>query len=164
VVRLEAAHYRLLTEQLKCQYQDIDDDTLRDTMEGLSDLPQMIEGLVRSALEDEVLLTGLKVRLEAMQERGARIRARHEKKRELAAWAMANVGLTKLEAPDFGVSLCSGAQRVEIFDPGSLPAAFLVPQPPKPDRAAIAQTLKMGGTVDGAKIETGNPFISVRTK
>ena len=155
VVRLEAAHYRLMAEELKSQYQSIDDETLRDTLEGASELPQIIEALVRSSLEDETLLVGLKARVDAMQERQSRIKARHDKKRELTAWAMAHTGVTKLEVPDFGVSLSSGAVRVQIDDPVKLPACYLVPQPPKPDRTAIGHALKRGETIDGARLEAG---------
>src|SRR5689334_21612110 len=99
-VRLQAAHYRLMADELKARYHAIDDETLHDTLEGLSELPQMIEALVRSSLEDEMLLVGLKARLDAMQERHGRIKSRHDKKRELTAWAMANTGITTLEVPD----------------------------------------------------------------
>jgi hypothetical protein len=164
VLRLEAAHYRLLADQLKAEYGALDDDTLRDTMEGVSELPQMIEGLVRSALDDEALITGLKSRLDAMSERLARIKERHEKKRGLAAWAMGSAGIPKMEVPDFGVSLCAGMQRLMISDPTKIPDQFLVPQPSKLDRTAIATALKGGEIIEGAVFETGNPFIAVRAK
>ena len=47
ILRLEAGRFRLLTDQLKCDFSDIDDETLLDTLEGLSDLPQMLEAIVR---------------------------------------------------------------------------------------------------------------------
>ena len=164
LVRLEAARYRLMAEELRAQYQCIDDDTLKDTLEGVSDLPQIIEALVRSSLDDGALLIGLKARIDEMQERQSRIKTRYDKKRELSAWAMAQSGVTKLEVPDFGVSLSSGIVRVEIDDTSKLPACYLVPQPPKPDRTAIGHALKGGQTVEGARLETGNPFITVRTR
>ena len=164
VLRLEAAHYRLLADQLKSEYGALDDDTLRDTMEGISELPQMIEGLVRSALDDEALITGLKSRLDAMSERLARIKERHEKKRALAAWAMGSAGIPKMEVPDFGVSLCAGAQRLVITDATKIPEHYLVPQPSKPDRTAITSALKGGAIIEGAAFEAGNPFIAVRAK
>ncbi len=164
VLRLEAAHYRLLTEQLKSDYTAIDDDTLRDTMEGISELPQIVEELIRSALDDDTLIAGLKVRLDAMNERMARIKDRYEKKRSLAAWAMGSAGIPKMETPDFGVSLCAGQQRLVISDPTKLPEQYLVPQAPKPDRTAIVIALKSGTIIDGAGLEAGNPFIAVRSK
>lgn len=164
VLRLETAHYRLLVEQLKSNYANLDDETLRDTMEGISELPQQIEELVRSALEDEILITGLKFRLETMNERMARLKDRYEKKRGLAAWAMGSAGIPKMELPDFGVSLCAGQSRLVITDPDKLLECYLVPQPAKPDRSAIAAALKRGVPVDGTSLEIGNPFITVRAR
>lgn len=164
VLRLEAAHYRLLIDQLRADFVAIDDETLHDTMEGLSELPAMVEGLVRSSLDDEAMIVGLKSRLDAMSERLARIKERHEKKRALAAWAMGSAGIPKVEVPDFCVSLCAGAQRLDVSDPGKITEVFLVPQPPKIDRSAVAAALKRGETVEGAQLTTGNPFIAVRTK
>jgi len=164
LVRLEAARYKLMAEELRTQYQTIDDETLRDTLEGVSDIPQIIETLVRSSLDDGALLAGLKTRIEEMQERQCRVKSRHDKKRELTAWAMAQSGVAKLECPDFGVSLSSGIVRVEIEDTTKLPACYLAPQPPKPDRTAIGHALKSGLLVEGAKLETGKPFITVRTR
>lgn len=164
VIRLEAAHYRLIAEQLKAQYLEIDDETLADTLEGISDLPQLIEGLVRSCLEDEALITGLKSRLDNMNERLARLKDRHEKKRAMSAWAMGSSGLTKFEVSDFSVSYCSGAQRLEIAADAAIPSEYLIPQPPKIDKTAISIALKKGETVAGATFVTGNPFIAVRSK
>ena len=81
VLRLEAAQYRELAAQIKQSYADIDDETLHDTLEGLSNLPDIIESIVRSSLEDDVLIVGLKSRLEDMSARLTRFRLRYEKKR-----------------------------------------------------------------------------------
>ena len=164
VLRLEAAHYRLLADELKAEYGALDDDTLHDTMEGISELPEMIQELIRSSLDDEGMIAGLKFRLEAMTERLSRLKERHDKKRSLAAWAMGSAGIPKMEVPDFGVSLCAGVQRLIISDPAKLPEKFLVPQPPKPDRAGISTALKAGEAIEGAGFEAGNPFIAVRAK
>jgi hypothetical protein len=164
LLRLEAAHYRVLAEQLKSQYETIDDQTLTDTMQGISELPQMVETLVRSGLDDGELICGLKSRLENMSERLSRLKERYEKKRALVAWAMGNSGITKLEVPDFSVSLCAGAQKLEIAEPTIIPQAYLIPQPPKIDRASISAALKRGEIVEGATLATGNPFIAVRSK
>lgn len=164
VLRLEAAHYRLLADQLRTEFSAIDDEALQDTMEGLSELPAMVERLVRSSLDDENLILGLKSRLDAMSERLTRLKERHDKKRGLAAWAMGSAGIPKLEVPDFSVSLCNGAQRLDIPAPSQIGDAFLVPQPPKIDRSAITSALKRGEPVEGAHLSTGNPFIAVRSK
>ena len=83
LVRSEVTNYLILSDQLKAQFAEIDDETLRDTLEGLSQLPDLIQEVVRSSLYDQVLLTALKARLEEMQERLERLKVRFEKKRAL---------------------------------------------------------------------------------
>jgi hypothetical protein len=164
LIRTEAAHYRALHDQLKNDYAALDDEVLADTLEGLSEFPDLIEEIVRSALDDEALITALKARLDAMAARLARIRERHQKKRQLVSWALGAAGLQKLKAPDFTVSLSEGALRLEICDESLLPAAFLVPQPARPDRSAISAALKRGEAVAGASLVQSQPYITVSTR
>ena len=84
---------------------DIDETTLLDTLEGATDLHEAIGEVIRSALEDEAMLSGLKGRLEDLKERLERIRLRIEKKRQVALTVMEDTGIEKLMQPDFTVSL-----------------------------------------------------------
>ena len=68
----------------------------------------MIAAVIRSALVDEALQAGLRTRLEEMRQRLARLEERGAKKRQLALDAMCEVGLKKLEQPDFTASARSG--------------------------------------------------------
>ena len=79
VMRAEISNYLILADQLKALYQDIDDETLLDTLEGISDLPELIQGLIRSSLEDEVLISALKHRVEDMQARLSRLKDRFDR-------------------------------------------------------------------------------------
>ena len=164
VLRLEASQYRLLSDQLKTDYANLDDETLADTLEGLSDLPAMIEEIIRSALEDEAMIAGLKTRADAMAARLARLRERQQKKRQLAATALGAAGLSRLKAEDFTVSLSEGAIRLEISDESKIPLHYLVPQPPKLDRAGISHALKQGIAMKGAALVQGQPYITVSTR
>lgn len=164
MLQVEAAHYHLLQDQLRQDFADIDDETLADTLEGLSDFPQMIEEVVRSSLDDEAMIAGLKQRADAMATRMTRLKERHQKKRQLAAWAMGAAGLGKLKACDFGVNLSEGALKLELGDESKLPLAYLVPQPAKPDRTAITAALKAGSSVDGAELIRGMPYITVSVR
>jgi len=164
LLRSELHHYLILGDQLKAQYAEIDDETLRDTLEGISDLPQLIQEVVRSALEDEALIGALKTRMGDMGERLERFKLRAEKKRALVCWAMGRAGMERLQAEDFSVSLRAGAQHLEIVDEAQIPAEFLIPQPPRVDRAALLCRLKAGQTISGAALGYGEPHISVRVK
>jgi hypothetical protein len=103
-VRTELAKYQTFKERLVADFPSADEETLRDTLEGITDLREMIAAVIRSALVDEALGSGLRARLDDMRERQSRLEVRSSKKRELALQAMSEAGLTKLEQPDFTAS------------------------------------------------------------
>jgi hypothetical protein len=164
ILRDEAAHYRALASQLLESFADLDDDTLKDTLQGLSDFPDMIEEIVRSSLEDDILIVGLKSRMADLASRLERFQEQNRRKRELACWAMGAGGLDRLKCPDFSVSYRMGSPRLEITDEAKLPEEFLVAQAPKIDRVGLAAALKAGKLVEGASMVAGSPHIQVRTR
>ena len=104
----EVQTYKLLGERLLTSFPDADDETIRDTLEGITNLHEMIAAVIRSALVDEAFQAGLRTRLEEMRQRLARLEERGAKKRQLALEAMCEVGLKKLEQPDFTASARAG--------------------------------------------------------
>jgi hypothetical protein len=163
-IQNQARLYMDLAKDLKESFAEIDDETLNDTLEGLSDLPDLIKELVRSSIEDNTLLVALRVRIQAMEARFSRIDARQKRKRELARWSMTTAGLDRLQAPDFSVSLRNSAPHLDIPDEAKLPSIYFIPQPMKLDRAGIVGALKRGETIEGAALVEGAPSIQVRTK
>ena len=145
-------------------YPEADEETLVDTLEGITDLQEMIAAVIRSALVDEALHMGLCSRLEDMKTRLARLEERGAKKRQLALEAMAEVGLTKLEQPDFTVSARAGSPALVVIAEDRIPGAYWLPQPPKLDRQSILGELKRGLEVPGAQLSNAKPVLSVRTK
>src|ERR671918_587979 len=107
-LKFEAHQYRLLREKLLTAFPDADDETIRDTLEGLTTLHELVAEVVRSALVDAALQAGLRGRLEEMKARLARLELRELKKRDLVLEAMTEIGLKKLEQPDFTLSVRSG--------------------------------------------------------
>ena len=124
----------------------------------------MVEQVIRSSLDDEMLVVGLKSRLEDLSARLSRLKERCEKKRELASWAMAKSGIGQIQVADFSASLRTGPPRLEIPDESKVPESFLVPQPPRIDRAGLLSALKQGSQVEGASLAPGRTHIAVRTK
>ena len=96
-------------------YPEADEETLLDTLEGITDLHEMIAAVIRSALVDEALQAGLRLRLDDMKERLSRLELRPSKKRELALHAMSEVGLSKLEQPDFTASTRAGSPALIVI-------------------------------------------------
>jgi hypothetical protein len=164
ILRSEVSHYLILADQLKALYQDIDDEALLDTLEGISDLPELIKALVRSSLDDDVLIGALKQRLEDMQARLSRLKDRFERKRELACWAMTNAEIGKIEAEDFTLSLRQGPPRLEVTDQEKVPEEFLISQPPRLDRSGLINLLKRGDVIPGTLLINGDMHIAVRVR
>ena len=73
-------------------------NTLADTLEGATNLHEAIGALVRSALDDEDLVSALKVRLEAYKQRAERLGQRVKAKRDVARTAMEEAGIDKILA------------------------------------------------------------------
>ena len=61
--------YRTLHDRLITTFPDADDETIRDTLEGITDLHEIIAAIIRSALTDEALQAGLRSRLDDMKQR-----------------------------------------------------------------------------------------------
>ena len=131
---VEVSKYQMLKQRLLEGYPNCDDATLTDTLEGITDLHEMIAAVIRSALVDEALHAGLRGRLDDMKERLSRLELRASKKRELALEAMTEVGLTKLEQPDFTASARAGSPALVVIAEETIPEAYWLPQPPKLDR------------------------------
>ncbi|MGC2409573.1 MAG: siphovirus Gp157 family protein [Methyloceanibacter sp.] len=156
--------YHWLREKLVESFPAADDETIRDTLEGITDLHEMIAEIIRSALIDEALQAGLKSRLDDMKQRLARFEERGDKKRQLALEAMSEVGLRKLEQPDFTASARSGSPSLVIIAEDAIPSSYWVPQPPKLDRQSLLADLKQGSDVPGTQLSNPRPTLSVRTK
>jgi hypothetical protein len=124
----------------------------------------MIAALIRSALVDEALQVGLRSRLEEMRQRLARLEERGTKKRQLALDAMCDVGLKKMEQPDFTASARSGMSPLLVLADNLIPEPYWVPQPPKLDRQTLLADLKRGKVIPGAQLGNPQSCLAVRTK
>ena len=160
----ELIRYQATKERLLANWPEIDCETLDDTLEGITDLHEMIAAVIRSALVDEALHAGLRFRVDDMRERLSRLELRASKKRQLALEAMTEVGLTKLEQPDFTASARAGSPALVVIAEDRIPEAYWLPQPPKLDRQAILGELKRGIDIPGAQMSNPKPVLSVRTK
>ena len=161
---LEIAKYQLLKERLIAEFPTSDAETLTDTLEGISDLKEMLAAVVRSSLFDHALAKGLKERIETMRERLEGLAFRAEKKRELALAAMEEVGLKSLQEPDFTASLRPCPPHLVVLSEEQIPQAFWIPQAPRLDRQTILTRLKRGEEVQGASLSNPALTLAVRTK
>ena len=153
-----------LEERLLSNWPTLEEDWVLDTLEGITDLHEMIAAVIRSALVDEALHLGLRSRLADMRERLSRLELRATKKRELALEAMTEVGLSKIEQPDFTASARTGSPALVVIAEDRISKAYWLPQPPKLDRQGLLGELKRGIEIPGAQMNNPKPVLSVRTK
>ena len=158
------AIHRHLMERLHETFPDADEETLRDTLEGLSELPEFIGAVVRSELADKALAKGLKGRIAEMEERLGRFEERAGKKREMAREAMEKADLQKITEPDFTVSLRSVQPPLVIVEEKEIPEEFWRPQPAKLDRQKLRLALGSPEGVPGAVFGNPGRTLSVRTR
>jgi hypothetical protein len=160
----EVSKYQVLRDRVLADCPAIDAETLFDTLEGITDLHEMIAAIIRSTLVDEALHAGLRFRLDDMKERLSRLEVRAAKKRQLALEAMNEVGLTKLEQPDFTASARAGSPSVIVVAETMIPDTYWIPQPPKLDRHTMLRELKRGVEIPGAQLSNSKLALMVRTK
>jgi hypothetical protein len=156
--------YTYLHQKLLEAFPEADDVTIRDTLEGITTLHELIAEIIRSALLDEALQSGLRSRIQDMKERLSRLEARSTKKRELALEALHEAALRKLEQPDFTASTRAAPPSLVVVAEDQLPQTYWVPQPPKLDRQTLLSDLKQGNDIPGAQLSNSKPVLSVRTK
>ena len=163
-LQTEVRRYQLLHEKIIQEFPGNDDETIRDTLEGITDLHEMIAAVIRSALVDEALQAGLRSRMDDMKERLSRLEVRSSKKRDLALHALSEVGLAKLEQPDFTASTRTGSPSLIVISEQTIPPAYWLPQRPKLDRQGLLGELKRGAAIPGAELSNPKPVLMVRTK
>ena len=163
-IQSEATTYVTLRAQLLSDLPDLDEETLADTLEGLTDLREMLAELIRSALDDEALVVGLSTRLSDLKVRMERLEARAKRKRQLARRVMSDAVIATLTVADFTASLKQAPPTVEVLAEDKIPAVYWKPQPPKLDKQGILAALKLGIAIDGAALAAPQIQLSVRTK
>lgn len=160
----ELHRHKYLRDRLLAEVPDLDSETLADTLEGLTDLREMIAEILRSALDDEALAAGLGMRLEQMKARHERLTSRAKRKRAMVLDAMTEGAIPKLVTDDLTASLRQGSATLEIDAEDRLPPHYWKPQPPKLDRLGLLQDLKAGHAIEGAFLKAPQMHLNVRAK
>jgi hypothetical protein len=158
------AYYKAARERLLAEYEDLDEETLADTLEGMTDLNEVVAAIVRGALGDEALAEALKARVKIMKERCDRILARARNRREIAAHLMTEAGLAKVLADDLTLSMRAGSPSLVVTDEDLIPGDYWKAQAPALDKRCLLDRLKAGAQIAGAALSNPSPVLSVRVR
>jgi len=159
-----ATTYRAIRDRIRAQDPQIDEQTLADTVEGLTDLHEIVQAVIRAALADEALARGLKCRISDMQGRLARLEERAAKRRQIAKDVMVELDLKKLNAPDFTASIRDGIPSLMVLNEDAVPSIYWQPSEPRLKRQELAYELKQGADIDGVALSDPEPVLSVRVR
>jgi hypothetical protein len=159
-----ASTYRAIRDRIRAQDPQIDEQTLADTVEGLTDLHEIVQAVIRAALADEALARGLKCRISDMQGRLDRLEDRAAKRRQIAKDVMVDLDLKKLNAPDFTASIREGMPSLMVLNEDAVPSIYWQPSEPRLKRQELAYELKQGAEIAGVALSDPEPILSVRTR
>ncbi len=163
-IHRELTHHQYLRERLAADFPDVDEECLRDTLEGLTNLTDLLAEVLRSALEDQAFGSALRSRIGDMQVRLTRIEDRARKKRDLVCSVMERADLKKVMEPDLTLSLRPARPPLAVVDEEAIPRDYWKAQAPKLDRQGLIAALSAGRDVPGALLGNAPMTISVRTK
>ena len=161
-VDFAAINYKHVKEKLRAAEPNIDEATLADTVEGLTDLHDIVEAIIRSALKDEATIRGLKCRMTEMQDRLTRLQDRASKRRQIAKDVMIDTDIKKIEASDFTASIRPGLPALQVLNEDEVPRIYWQPSEPRLNRLGLTHDLKLGAEIAGVTLAESDPVLSVR--
>src|SRR5690606_29618642 len=151
--------YRALAMMLADR--DFDPETIADTVEA-SGLPDQIadkaQGCEMVARTLEADVPAIDAEIKRLQDLKKARQAKAEALRKYVLDNMLACGIQRIDAPLFSISIAKNPPSVEIFDDRQIPADYFAdppPPPPRVDKKLIAQALKDGHDVPGAKLTQG---------
>ncbi len=140
----------------------MDEETIRDMIEGETGLREQIEYAFHFLTETEVLAGGLALKIEQFQDRATRYKDRLAFLRAAIEQAMVIAEVKTLELPDATITLASRGRSVVVTDEAKVPARFWKPKDPELDKTALKKALENKETIEGAELSNGSVSITVR--
>jgi hypothetical protein len=147
--------YRQAYEVLS-QDESLPAEVFHDTMEALAGDLQV------KATNVAAFIGNIEATTNAMREAEKRIAERRRAAEERVKWLknylltnMRACGISRIDAPEYRITIRKNPPSVVIADPESVPALFYRQPPPEIDKTAIKEALKAGEDVPGACLEAG---------
>lgn len=137
---------------------------VRDTMEGIeAEFNEKALAVTRIALNMDADTEAIDREISRLQERKRMVASRQTQLKEYLRENMEAAGITKITCPLFTITLAKGRESVVVDDESKLPDELMrVKTDVSPNKAAIAEKLKAGEEVEGARLERGQSSIRIK--
>lgn len=152
-----AADYKDAAERLS--ESGLDEQTIVDTLEGLSgDIEQKAINIAKMIRNIEANTAAIWSAIDGMVTRAEAADAKAKRLREYLKDCLQQAEIRTVACPYFVVSIKSTPPSVVIDDENLIRGDLMVwptAPPPRPDKRAIAESIKAGAIVAGAHLESG---------
>lgn len=142
--------------------EDLDEQTLLDTLEGETDLHEAIGDIDTSLLEDETQLAGLQATITRLETRAARHEKAIKTKRRIILKTMERAGLKTVKSNVGTLTVSPGAQSVVVLRPDLISEKYLKRQEPAIDKIELGKDLCTGLIVHGAALNNAPSKLTIR--
>lgn len=153
-----------LTDELKhlqamMQESDVDQESFQAALDGLNvELESKLANLGLWVLSLRSDIDALKAEEQRLAKRRKGMESTVASLRQYMA---VNMDKT-VKTPLVTISKRPGSESAVIFDPEAIPDDYTEPQPPKVDKTLVKKALQDGYEVPGARLETGQPSVTIR--
>lgn len=155
---------REITDLLAVYPELEEDENLRaDTLEGETDINNVLAKLVQEREAAYGMAEGVKVPVNDLRERKARLERRGDGYGEAIERVMAAAGLSKVTLPNATISVTQAGPSVVIEDEASIPERFIRIKR-EIDKSAINAAVKAGEEIPGVVVSNGGSRLTVRVK
>ena len=148
-LRLQAEAAKQLIADMRSQHGadifDGDEEFLKDTVEGETNLTDAINGALVKMDEEAILVTGIDKRIEDLKARKERLNKGIERKRSIIERAMVLAELRTLPLPSATITLSKRAPGLVVTEEADVPSRFFVTPPtpdPRLDKKALTAALR----------------------
>ena len=159
----ELANWEAMKAKLLAEMPELaeDEQTLLDTLEGLTELHEQLTEIIRSANKDAAFADATNTQMQRLRDRKAALVQRAERKKQVCLHYMEMAGLKRIDAPDMTVTRKAVPPGVQITDAETIPDNFCRFKR-EPNKTAIKAALKEGWDVPGATLTNGGETIQVK--
>lgn len=163
---IATAVYKAMKERLMQDFGlEEGEEALLDTLEGATDLQDLIAKAAREARHEEAMAKAIADIVSEAQERKHRRLTKAERLRATISWAMQDAGLPKIDAPDMTLSQRMGQPKVVYTDedPANWPDEMCVTKR-ELNKQKIKAALMDGASLPSAHLGNAMPVLTIRAK